>query len=216
MAFTFKAFYESVMKTTKSFFYGLLLVTGLASCSKDYNSSPGANGNAFGGSNPVAPITGAAPGEMVFKENGSIVRLKDVIWLDDGFRRRITGGALSADGTTQTGYTIEFRYYNNGGYNLQQYYSGSGKQADSFYLGKAIINVANPTLESTIQYYSGALSVNVPGYCSGKFTDTANNTMKGEFSGRLVRRDFSDLNKDFGNDFIDISSGFFNARMFMP
>ena len=196
------------MKTTKSLLYGLLLVTGLAACSKEYNSDPATNGNAFGGSNPVAPISGAGTDEVVFKENGQIIRLKAAKYMDAGNGRMISGGTTS--GTSATSYQLYFRVYKGAGI-----YNGSGKSTDSFYLVKQIGDLANPSAPNIVSFYSGAINKNINGYSYTNLTDTANNKMKGEFTGRLVRRDLLDLDKDFG-EFIDITSGFYNASKFVP
>jgi hypothetical protein len=196
------------MKTTKSILYGLLLVTGLVACSKEYNSNPASNSGAFGGTNPVAPITGAAANEIVFKENGQTIRLKEAKYLESGNIRTVTG--ISGSGTEVISYSLSFKQY--GGLGI---YNGTGKPADSFYILKQKGDISNPGTQNFISYYSGSLSKEIPGYAYAKVTDTAGEKMVGEFTGRIIRRNALNVDEDFG-EFLDITSGFFNASKFVP
>ena len=202
------------MKTMKSFFYGLLLVTGFAGCSKDYNSNPAGNANAFGGANPVAPITSAGADEIVFKENGTPVRITGAKYFDNGNLRVISG--IRQEGAKAVSFSIYIAPYTS----ERSVYTGSGKPNDTLTLIKLIGEAANPSGEPQLSYFSGGVTTpnnlqNIGGYSYTKVTDTAGNRMKGEFTGRLVRRDQNDFDKDFG-EFIEITSGFYNVSKFEP
>ena len=200
------------MKTTKSLFYGLLLVTGLVACSKEYNSNPAGNANAFGGSNPVAPITGASSGEIVFKENGATVRLNNVKWMQATETRRVIYGVVAGGSAgTITTYSIDFLIYDTTVSN----YGGKGKFSDSLVITKTVSDASNPQLATSKFYTSGGQSKDLNGYCYSKVKSTDGDKMEGEFAGRMIRFDITQPDKDFG-EFLDITSGFYNAPKFVP
>ena len=202
------------MKTTKSLFYGLLLVTGFAACSKEYNSNPAGNSNAFGGSNPIAPINGAGTDEIVFKENGAVVRITGAKYFDNGNLRIISG--VTQEGTKAVGFSFLISPYPS----ANGIYYGHGKPNDTLSLVKLVGEAADPSGDPQLSYFSGGVTTpnnlqNIGGYSYTKVTDTTGDRMKGEFTGRLVRRDQNDLDKDFSES-IEITSGFYNVSKFVP